>query len=441
MKKDNQLKIAYILPVYWPAVGGCELHTHELVQRLSEKYSIRVITLIDNQEDKLSHELWVACILKAPASAREYKDNRANVTRLPLKYLEKYIHLPLARIQSPKLPEWVVRLSMERLSNFYMKKLIPRLEGVDMVHCIHGGVSYFGYAAYKAARKLRIPFLYTPVLHLYHKNWLNELQESRRQKKPFVYNPQLVLTPRTWADDFWYTLCHDADTLIAMTDFEKNFFIQQGISAEKVHKVGVGPLVTDNSPLDIRQKYNLHHKKIVLFLGRNVEYKGIEELLMAARVVWKKLPDTSFVFAGPKEGNSEEIFHKYQDPRTSVLGSVTESEKTGLLKACDVFCMPSMEESLGGTFLEAWMFEKPIIGVRISPLIELTRNGEGGFLVNPDPEEIAEKIFLLLQDQELSKRMGQWGKKRVLDNYTWEIITQKMEDIYRKSAETNILIR
>lgn len=66
LKKDNQLKIAYILPAHWPAVGGCELHTHELVKRLSEKHSIRVITLIDNQKDKLSHELWVACILKAP---------------------------------------------------------------------------------------------------------------------------------------------------------------------------------------------------------------------------------------------------------------------------------------------------------------------------------------------------------------------------------------
>lgn len=164
---------------------------------------------------------------------------------------------------------------------------------------------------------------------------------------------------------------------------------------------------------------------MVLFLGRNVEYKGIEELLMAARLVWKKLPDTYFFFAGPKEGNSEKIFNRYNDRRIKVLGFVSESQKTALLKACDVFCMPSMEESLGGTFLEAWMFEKPVIGARIPPLIELTNNGEGGFLVNPDPEEIAEKILLLLQDWELSNRMGQWGKKKMLDHYTWEIITHK----------------
>ena len=431
----DPLKITYVLPVYWPAVGGCELHTHELVKRLSERHDIQVITLIDNQKDKLSHELWVACILNASAHATEYKDNRAKVTRLPLNLIEKFMDLPLVRIQSPKLPDMVIRLAMEMLSNFYMKKLIRLIKGSDILHCIHGGVSYFGYAAFKAARRLGIPFVYTPVLHLYHKGWLKEMKESRLSNKPFLYNPQLHLSPRGWTDYFWYTLSSEADALIAMTDFEKNFFIQHGISAEKVHKVGVGPLIADNSTSDFRQKYDLYNKKMVLFLGRNVEYKGIEELLMAARLVWKKLPGTYFFFAGPKEGNSEVIFNQYNDQRIKVMGFVSESEKTALLKACDVFCMPSMEESLGGTFLEAWMFEKPIIGARISPLIELTNNGEGGFLVNPDPEEIAEKVLLLLQDQELSHRMGQWGKKRVLDNYTWEIITQKMEDIYRKSVK------
>lgn len=429
------MKITYILPVYWPAIGGCELHTHELVKRLSERHDIQVVTVIDNQKDKLSHELWVACILNAPSNATEYKDNRAKVTRLSLNLVEKFTNLPLVRIQSPKLPDMITRLAMEILSNFYMKKLTKMIEGSDILHCIHGGVSYFGYAAFKAARRLGIPFVYTPVLHLYHKDWHKEMKEGRTGNKPFIYNPQLHLSPRGWTDYFWYKLSSEADVLLAMTDFEKNFFIQHGISAQKVHRVGVGPLVADNSTLDFRQKYDLKNKKIVLFLGRNVEYKGIEELLMAARIVWKKLPDIYFLFAGPKEGNSEEIFHQYNDPRIKVLGFVSESEKTALLKACDVFCMPSMEESLGGTFLEAWMFEKPIIGARIPPLIELTNNGEGGFLVNPDPEEIAEKVLLLLQDQELSNRMGQWGKKRVLDNYTWEIITEKMEDIYRKSVK------
>ncbi|GBD95950.1 alpha-D-kanosaminyltransferase [bacterium BMS3Abin06] len=427
LKQKASLRITYVLPVYWPAIGGCELHTHELVKRLSEKHDINVITLIDNQEDKLSHELWVACILKAPSNSVEYRDNHARVTRLSLKPLEKLLNLPLARMQSPKLPDIAVRLMMERLSNFYMKKLTDMLRGSDLVHCVHGGVAYFGYAAYKAASKLGIPFIYTPLLHLYHENRREDLKKSGN---PVSYNPQLHLSPRGWTDDYWYQLCFDADALITMTDFEKDFFVRRGIPEKRVHKIGVGPLVFDNSTKDFRQEYNLEKEKIVLFLGRNVEYKGIEELLKAAAVVWGKIPDTHFFFAGPKEGDSENIFRRYSDSRVHVLGLVSESEKAALLKACDVFCMPSMEESLGGTFLEAWMFEKPVIGANIPPLMELTENGQGGFLVNPVAGEIAEKICNLLEDTDLARRMGKWGKKRVSENYTWEMITGKMEDIY-----------
>lgn len=424
------LNITYVLPVYWPAIGGCELHTHELVKRLSERHDIQVITLIDNQADKLSHELWVACILNAPPHAMEYKDNRAKVTRLSLNLIEKFTNFPLVRIQSPKLPDMVTRLAMEILSNFYMKKLTKVIEGSDILHCIHGGVSYFGYAAFKAARRLGIPFVYTPVLHLYHKDWHKEMKEGRTVNKPFIYNPQLHLSPRGWTDYFWYKLCCEADAIIAMTDFERNFYIKEGIDSKKLYNVGVGPLFADKTTEDIRQKYNLNNKRIILFLGRNVAYKGMEELLKATHVVWEKFPDTYFFFAGPKEGNSEEIFLRYCDPRIVVLGVVSENEKTALLKACDVFCMPSLEESLGGTFLEAWMFEKPIIGAKIPPLVEITNNGQGGFLVNPTPEDIADKIITLLQNPEMAKVMGQWGKRRVLENYTWKIIIKKVEDIY-----------
>ncbi|HHT9105169.1 MAG TPA: glycosyltransferase family 4 protein [Candidatus Wujingus californicus] len=422
----GHLKITYVLPVYWPAIGGCELHTHELVKRLSEKYDVKVITLIDNQHDKLSGELWFACILKAPANATRYKDNFANVTRLPLTPVEKFVNFPFARIQSPKLPSFIIKLAMENLSNFYMKKLIGLIETADVLHCVHGGVSYLGYAALKASKRLGIPFVYTPVLHLYHKDQTVGMNNTNY----YSYNPQLCLSPRGWTDNYWYKLCCEADAIIAMTDFERNYFIKEGIDSKKLYNVGVGPLFADKTTEDIRQKYNLNNKRIILFLGRNVAYKGIEELLKAANIVWEKFPDTYFFFAGPKEGNSEEIFRRYCDPRIIVMGVVSENGKTALLEACDVFCMPSLEESLGGTFLEAWMFEKPIIGAKIPPLVEITSNGQGGFLVNPTPEDIADKIMTLLQNPEMAKFMGQWGKRRVLENYTWEIIIKKVEDIY-----------
>jgi glycosyltransferase involved in cell wall biosynthesis len=424
------IKITYVLPVYWPAVGGCELHTHELVNRLSKKYDIKVITFIDNQKDKLCHELWVACILRAPSNLIEYKDSKTRVLKIPLTPIEKLITLFLVRTQSPKFPNLFVNFVMEVLSDFFRNKLIRLAEGCDIMHCVHGGVSYLGYAALKAARRLGIPFVYTPVLHLYQDN-------SRKRKH--VYKPRLCLSPRGWTDNFWNKLCFASDALITMTEFERRFFIARGISTEKAFHVGVGPIIANKGdPRKFRENYNVaENNNIILFLGRNHEAKGIDSLLGAAPIVWKKFPDTYFFFVGPQEGKSLQIFDKYIDNRIIKTGNVTLSEKTSALEACDVLCIPSLEESFGGAFLEAWSFKKPVIGADIPPVRELLEGGKGGYLVKSYPEDIARKIIKLLECEALRNKMGNHGWKKVENNYSWRIISTKIEDVYKKCLDYN----
>lgn len=424
------MKITIILPVYWPAIGGCELHTRELIKQLSARHSISVVTLIDNQKDKLSNQFWLACILRAPARNIEYMDGQTKVVRLSLSFLEKCLAFPAARVQSPKLPSIVIKWAMELLSNIYMKKLLKLIKEADCIHAVHGGVSFLGYAALKAARKRAIPFVYTPLLHLNDKEWQIGKRNNRTTETSRPYNPQLNIIPRAWTDPSWYQLCFAADHLITMTEFEKSFFIERGVDPKKITRTGVGPLVAGAISENFREKYTLQTKKIVLFLGRNVEAKGIDELLQAAAMVWKKFPETYFVFAGPVEGNAEKIFQRYQDERIIVLGAVSEELKTAALQACDIFCVPSMEESLGAIFLEAWMFGKPVIGAKIPPLEEISDNGQGGFLVNPVPAELARKIIFLFDNPGRGAEMGRWGRQRVLKSYTWKIVAEKVHDVY-----------
>jgi glycosyltransferase involved in cell wall biosynthesis len=137
-------------------------------------------------------------------------------------------------------------------------------------------------------------------------------------------------------------------------------------------------------------------------------------------------------FIGPKEGNAVAIFKNYKDKRIIEIDQVDLYEKTSAIEACDILCMPSFYEALGGVFLEAWMFGKPIIAGNIPPLRELTEDGQGGFLVNLNPFEIAEKIITLLEDENLCKKMGAWGKNKVMSKYSWEIIVGKLEKIYKE---------
>ena len=415
----NSLKIAYILPVYWPAIGGCEIHTHELVKRLSEKHQIKVITQINNQDDKLKRELWFAAILQAPKKVTKYLDHKAEVYRIPLHPLQKAFLFPLARVQSTRVPGSVRDPLVILLSKFFEKKLMKFVADCNLIHCVHGGVSYLGYAALKVARKKQIPFVYTPVPHFYYREGHAEMK----------------FAPRGWMNRFWFNICREADALITMTDFEKKFFVKRGIPAKNIYHVGVGPVLSNNgNGLEFRKKYHVDEKYMVLFLGRNVEYKGIEEILLAARKVWQRYPDVCFCFIGPQEGRVKQIFARHRDYRIVTTGSVDLSEKTSALMACDILCMPSLQESLGGVFIEAWMYEKPIIGGTIPPIRELTGNGKGGFLVNPNPEEIAHRIINLLEDRNLRQDMGKWGKEKVLADYTWEKISGKLENIYTQLA-------
>src|SRR5574341_1333210 len=237
-------RVAFVLPVYWPAVGGCELHTRELALRLAQRHEVKIITLINSEEDKLAHELWLAAILRAPRETTTTWDGTISVTRPGMRWPQKLIYAPLARAQSPKLPDWVVGVAMERLAKRYRSCLEPLLRGVDIVHAVHGGASFLGYAALLAARRLARPFAYTPLLH--PRATADASADGAGTALP---SPELV--PRTWTDPCWKKVWLQADALFAMTDCEREHYVREGVPADRVHRTGVGPLLP-SLPLEKR---------------------------------------------------------------------------------------------------------------------------------------------------------------------------------------------
>ena len=427
------MKIAYILPVYWPAFGGCELHTHELVGRLSERFAIRVITQITRQEDKPG-DLWLGTLVKAIPRRERYFDNKAEVVPVRMNPLERHILCPFVRLH-----RGMEVFSMGIIDYVFQRKIFGLLKDSDLIHCIHNGASFYGYAAMHCAKRLDVPFVFTPLFQLYQL-W-NESASGMKEENGNVWeltrgrHLHAHLSARCYHDRFWFDVCRAADALITMTGFEKEFFVGHGIAAGKIHPVGVGPLISkEYDAAAFRKKYGIGNRKMVLFLGRKSESKGIEEVLKSALYVWEKHPETIFCFVGPKEGGAARIFKKYEEERIREIGAVDLVEKTSALKACDIFCMPSFYEALGGVFLEAWMFEKPVIAGNTPPLRELTGDGRGGFLVNLDSHDIAEKITELLNDEKLRKKQGSWGKDKVRSTYSWDIIADKMESVYRTVA-------
>jgi len=105
-------------------------------------------------------------------------------------------------------------------------------------------------------------------------------------------------------------------------------------------------------------------------------------------------------------------------------------EKTDALAACDVLCLPSSQESFGGVLVEAWAMKKPVIGSNIPALREIITDDSDGFIVDPTPVQIAERITYLLDHPDIARLMGEKGYQKVNRYYTWDRLARKTEEIY-----------
>jgi glycosyltransferase involved in cell wall biosynthesis len=120
------------------------------------------------------------------------------------------------------------------------------------------------------------------------------------------------------------------------------------------------------------------------------------------------------------------------DSRLIELDTVTLQEKTDALAACDVFCLPSTQESFGGVFTEAWSLGKPVVGVDIPAVRALIDEGEEGFLVPPRPEALAERLVYLLERPQMRARLGEAGRRKVEARYTWPHLAALTEQVYQQ---------
>jgi len=228
----------------------------------------------------------------------------------------------------------------------------------------------------------------------------------------------------------FFRLLRRADGVFVFTPDEYNAMIDLAVSPERVHTIGIGPRLSDTYDAAIfREKYGIR-RNMVLFLGQKYPYKGFDVLIDAAPLVWRKYPDTSFVFMGPHYADSKKKILSLGDDRIVDIGqtNVFDPLKASALAATDIFALPSRQEGIGGVYIEAWAMKKPVIACRI-PFLPI-EDGADGFLVQQNSHELAERIIWLLDHPEESAVMGARGFDKVQQKYNWSHIVSYIEKIY-----------
>lgn len=254
----------------------------------------------------------------------------------------------------------------------------------------------------------------------------------------------LVLTPLAHPGQFHggdapsdLTRYRRASAITTMTSWERDWYIGQGIDAARVFTTGMGPNATgEGDAARFRAAQHIPaHAPIILFIGRKERYKGFIQLLDATEAVWRTHPDARFVFIGVPGFYSTffDDFARYHDERIIHLENASAATKADALDACQLFAMPSLHETFGLGYLEAWLHGKPVIGGDIPALREVIDDGVDGFCVRQRADAVAAAILELLDDPAEAAAMGRRGQEKVRRRWDWDAVMDRVESSYARA--------
>jgi glycosyltransferase involved in cell wall biosynthesis len=224
------------------------------------------------------------------------------------------------------------------------------------------------------------------------------------------------------------------NALAAVSDAVAQRLLAFGVPAEKIKTVANGIDVTAFERAHPLPLLKAEGSTVVGVVARLDLQKGFEYLLRAARELCKTFPDLKIVIAGegPDRNAIEEIIEQY-GLQSSVVLAGQQSNMPAVYAAMDIFVLPSLNEGLPMTVLEAMAASKPVIATRVGAIPSVIKDSENGLLVAPkDPEGLQNAIASLLNDPERRRRLGDQAHAWVSQNYTSEAMALKYREMYEE---------
>jgi len=159
-----------------------------------------------------------------------------------------------------------------------------------------------------------------------------------------------------------------------------------------------------------------------LFVGRIIRAKGVDRLLQACGLLAQSgISDFSvtLVGKGPHQNEFADLAHKFGIDQQIRWEGFVPYEKLGpYYEACDVFVLPSLEDTWGVVALEAMAFGKPVLCSRSAGSSELVEHGASGYVFDPDkPQELAEYMRQFIERPQLVARYGA-ASKEIMEQFT-----------------------
>jgi len=377
-KAEEKLSLLMVIRQFYPLIGGTERQAELLARMLRESgFTITFITA------KLRKE-W--------------------------KRIESVGGLKVIRLPSPKIK--VIGTLIYALSLIYY--LIKHRKHYDIIH-----VHRADYDAVVTA----------PLGKLLGKKVLVKLACSG----PFGDIETLMKSP---ISGFALAMIANADKMVAVNEDIKKELLKVGYEKDRILMIPNGVDANTFRPITNSQPSK---KKVVTFVGRLHEQKGLEYLLYS----WKELIESfkmsvssfelhlNLIGEGPLKEKLVTVTEELGISKSvHLLGSVNNIAEC--LQCTDVFVNSSLFEGISNSLLEAMACGLPIVATDISGNAELIQDDYNGLLVSPgDSKSLCNAIECLLKDVKKAKKLGMEARKTVEKRYSCPIIAKEYMEIYR----------
>jgi len=214
-------------------------------------------------------------------------------------------------------------------------------------------------------------------------------------------------------------------------DEQKICVIPNGINLKELDKI-------EDHDTSVLRKYGLERDKYLLFVGRLSVLKGVQHLIEAFRTIKKEYTNLKLVIVGTGEyedylrnlayGMDDIVFTGYVDAL---------AVKKSLYENCVAVVVPSSYEGLPMVVLEAMACKKAVIASDVGGIPMLIRHGKNGFLAKPGDSKSLEKfIRILLEDPDLRKNMGSFGRKLAEEKFTVDKMVSETLRVYNSLVQS-----
>ncbi|MEP0918593.1 hormogonium polysaccharide biosynthesis glycosyltransferase HpsP [Leptolyngbya sp. DQ-M1] len=302
--------------------------------------------------------------------------------------------------------------------------LANNAQNYDLAH-IHALFSPVSSCSAAIARSRQLPYILRP---------LGTLDPADLRKKRYLkrlYAAALERPNLAGAAAVHFTSDQEAKTSERFNTVTRDLVIPLGVS------------LPPSESSSIHEKYRIpDDRPILLFMSRIDPKKGLDLLIPALEQLDQNF---HFVLAGgnPQDPSYEAaIRDRIQTSRlkdkTSIVGFVTGAEKTALLKAADLFVLPSYYENFGIAVAEAMSVGTPVVISDQVHIWQEIERSQSGWICTCDVESLTQTLKAALHDRAEQLRRGKNAQNHAQTYYSWNAIAQQTiaayREILRKSA-------